>query len=582
MGAFLLCRNNVNTQPAQEVFAKKGVHHPQLYHLNGWDLQIFAKASQDRPQIYEQGESLIAVVGTMMYRAQNAQDSAQSLLRDFIGGSVDRAELYGQYTVIFYHDGKLSLLCDPLFCKHVYFDESCNAFSSSLSALCRLFPEKVSADHDAFLEKLITGVIVAPDTAVKGVRQLCTSQVQRINQMDLNVSILPGHQREKEICFDRCGFEESVKRRNRKLCEYLEKWKPFFRDGKVDLGLSGGFDSTLLFCLLNRVFPGQVHIHSHSTGHVHDHEKACAVKMCNCENIDCNVVQTKELTALGEDLDALMQTNLYYFDGMTSFDIAGFSETYSSAYRLSATQNSRYTMTGVGGELYRNKFAYKRVIHSGVRFLEDRFFRLNADCFAKKEEYRRIVEKHIQKAEDILQCKLHGRISQLCARRYYSEILMSDGQGHVIDAFQTASFCVAPFLEKELIDDGYCGIVYHGTFGEYQSAMIRDLSAAVAACRSSYGFSFDYVPPKERIKIFLRSQVSTKVWNRIGSMGEKSKTALNYQTLYRQNAKLKQAVQAMQKQCENVDWQRAVEDRVVVSNLSYLSYFYQELGLSEQ
>jgi hypothetical protein len=44
------------------------------------------------------------------------------------------------------------------------------------------------------------------------------------------------------------------------------------------------------------------------------------------------------------------------------------------------------------------------------------------------------------------------------AAAVYSEVMMPDGQGHVLDAYNTVSHCVAPFMEPTLLLEAYKGI----------------------------------------------------------------------------------------------------------------------------
>ena len=159
----------------------------------------------------------------------------------------------------------------------------------------------------------------------------------------------------------------------------------------------------------------------------------------------------------------------FFFDGRTSHDIGGFSATYTANYRLNATDRCMTTLTGVGGECLRNHFCVKGKSINADAFFDDVIFNSHFRKTAGEAVYRRIAEKHLSKCEQLLDVKLHGKVNRINLRRYYSEIMMPEGQGHVIDAYNLVSWCVAPFLDWQVLSVAYCGMPYLGYMGEYES-----------------------------------------------------------------------------------------------------------------
>lgn len=575
MGAFLLTRdtNEVNLQKSKTILTRKGFQGPTEYRLGDWKLLLYPKMTHKQPQAFWTGKEGVFVIGTFLYRGMNFEQSRRALFEDASRGNIDTSQMLGHYTVLVYIRGELTLISDPLDTKHIFTSSGYSIFSSSLMATAAVLSERPSINREAFLEKCLTGIILSPDTIFRDVIQLNRAIRDNATAKGVPIHFLQGKVSRETPHYHKYGRKASAEKQAGTLTDYLGKWKNALGEQHVDLGLSAGYDSTLLFAAALPVFGAALHIHTHSTGHVHDHEKAAAIHMCQMENMECHVVPTKRFDEMGGNPLPILFENLYFFDGRTSFDIGGFSPTYCPGYRTQATDGCFLTMTGVGGEIFRNNFSVTRKRVRFESFLRDCVF--NPHYLAAVDSQtvlKQTIDYHLKKAEALLGAKLRGKVDAIWLRRYYGEVMMPEGQGHVIDAYNTVSYCIAPYLEPSILQESYKGLPYLGSFGEYESEIIRALSSDLAHTISSYGYPFDAVPAKIRLKQWIRARIPGHVWMKLAALkgGGIGDTAY-FSRVATHCPELKAAAVQLEKEFPDMDIQEMMKGPSMTANLSYIA-----------
>ena len=575
MGAFILYNNKLDVSKSLKYFNNKKLTSNITYKINNWTLIVYAKVLETYPQVYTVNNNLIVVIGTMCYKTYGIVESRIKLLDDFINNKIDYNSIKGHYNIIFNINNKLYILCDDQNVKHIYCDNECNIFSSSLFAIAMSYLGKLTINKLALIEKLITGIVVPPETIFNEIYQINDYYHDLLKCKNFNIKFISYKQKSKNVTFDNDGIKNSINDKNKYLLDYLHEWNSFVKESNgLDIGLSAGYDSTLLFSLLFKEYYDYIHIHTHSTGHVHDHEKNATICISNLKNKYCNIVETHRLNSTMYDIDKILDDNIYFFDGMTSFDIAGFSETYSCEYLISSSNGSRFSMSGVGGELYRNKFGYSNRNVSLLAFLSNNHFCEGYNRISSSDIVQESINNHVRKSEILLDCKLSGTVSPLTLRRYYSEILMPEGQGHAIDAYNTVYYCLAPFLEKSVIMNGYKSILYNTIYNNYEGKMINALDPEVAECISSYGYKFNTLPMSILFKKFMMThlpkqflKILYKKFHRINC-----DITYNYYCAICDNCpSLKSEVKKLKDFDFSFDINAIIKDRRVISNFSYIA-----------
>ena len=583
MAGFFLCRTSddrINVSGALRSFSEKGLADPVRYILGDYTAYIYPKMTEELPAVAENSGGFCAAVGAYVYKGLGKAESLEKTLADYLADKLSLSDMYGQYTLILYNRQKIRIISDALSSKHFFSDRSFSFFSSSLFAAAAAIGNYTIND-EAVYEKLLTGIIISPDTIIHEIIQMNKQQQEIANESCRGVSFII-HPDIKIQPFHTGGAYRSEKIQSECILDYISQLTPAIREDRADLGLSAGHDSSLLFAALVQKNKEQLHLHTHSTGHVHDREKNAAQRMADVKAVNITVIPTPRLDEEGIDLSGLLNENLLFFDGRTSHDIGGFSATYRAQYRISATDGCRITFSGVGGECYRNHYSERGRKINADKFFMDKIFNRSFIEGASQALMEKTCRDHIRKAEAVLKVSLHGKVDRINLRRYYSEVLMADGQGHVIDAYNQVSSCFAPFLEQRILSEAYRGIKYLGNNGEYESGIISVTDPAVGGCiNSNNGYPFNHIPLKLRVKENLRTRVSRNTWERMNTLfrRESSGNGEKYlKAILSKNKMLLEAYTALQEQYPDIDFDHVIKGYAMDANVAYLALVMRKLN----
>lgn len=242
------------------------------------------------------------------------------------------------------------------------------------------------------------------------------------------------------------------------------------------------------------------------------------------------------------------------------------------------------TLTGVGGELYRNVFCIGRKTIRFDKFLLMKVFNNAFRCALPAEQYQALCDDITIRAAQRLGITTHCRIPKSYAHRYYCEVMMPDGQGNALDAYNQVSYCVAPFLEPNIIRKGYEGIPFHGTGGDFEASVTEVINAGLAALPSIYGYSLSKRPVKYQVKEFIRAFLPGALWEKMSVLlkTSTSKTAHMYQEMIaacEQSNALKEAIADLYAMFPEIDFSKLYQDSDSVKRMMFIAmtiYFTKE------
>lgn len=526
MGAFFICNENTihNPNQALDMFAEMGFASPASVLVGAWRIYAYPKMALSASNIVSDKEYTLVSAGTPVYKGLDYSDSLTSLLQDFRFGSIDMKQLIGQYTLLFCHGGSIDVLCDPLGSKHLFTDLNHNMLSSHMLPVCQCLDGVLHINRKAVYEKFLTGIIMPPNTMFEEIIQIDKQEGERITRESKGIGFV-----------QTAGFhvpESGTKTAGECLADQANTLRMYFEQlnnsGKngIDIGLSGGYDSRLGLACLNKYSKVKIHLHSHSTENVHQKDLNIAKQMADYVGVPCHTVATKKLSHC-ENVDDILRRSVLYFDGRSSFSIGGCGEVYTAQYRKESTERTPFTLTGVGGELYRNVFdiGFRNIRFQ--RFLETRVFSRNFIKALPDQAYREVRDDIIRRSAERLGVDQHRRQSKTVAHRYYCEIMMPDGQGAALDAYNQVSCCVAPFLEPGIIAKGYEAIPFHHSGGEFEGELIDLIDPGLAAIPSSYGYPIGKRPLQAKIKERMRTFISPSAWEKLASKNIRKKADYN-------------------------------------------------------
>ncbi len=516
MGAFFLYKiGTVNPNPALDLFTEMGFSLPRSAQIGGWVVYAYPKIAIPYSNLISDGDCILISTGSPIYKGLNYENSLKELLSDFKNNSVESDNLIGQYTLLFCNNTTIKVLRDPLGCKHLFADKECSIISSHMLPICQCLDEGLHVNRMAFYEKFLTGIIMPPNTLFDEIIQIDKTIADSINKAELGIEFLQpvkeSYSEEKKRHFQQCLVEQADT-----LRDYFGWLNNASKNGG-DIGLSGGYDSRLVLACLNQYTKGKLHLHSHSTENVHKSDLAIANQMADYVGVPCHTVPTKKLKNSNNN-EEIVRKSILYFDGRDSYSIGGCGEVYTASYREESTEKTPLTLTGVGGELYRNVFdmGIKKVRVED--FLKKKVFSSSYNKAVSETLYQNICNDIIARVSARLGIDKKSKQTKEIAHRYYCEVMMPDGQGVAVDAYNQVSCCIAPFLESRIIAKGYEAIPFHGSGGEFEGKLIDYIDAGLASIPSSYGYPIRKRPIKAKIKERLRILISASVWNNLSKL----------------------------------------------------------------
>lgn len=581
MGAFFLYRAGkpCDVSAAEGVFEKKKMGEPLTISVGEWTLLLYKKMQRDTYELYREQDNFLAVIGAAMYKNYPWHEIPKRLYADICEGTFDRGALSGHFNLIYSIGGELHILSDSLQSKHFFCDKDHTFFSSSMLACAAAYPNALHIDRSSVYEKMMLGIIIAPDTPFCEIKSMCRSVKDDFSD-GISIDFIESSlNREVDLAKDRLACAED---QIGTLDAYFEQLKAYADGQTTDTGLSAGYDSRLTMSMLLKHFPGQTHFHTHSTKGVHENEKAISMKLAKTAGVTCNAVPTEDLDKQ-PDLTRLLLDCVYYFDGRSSFVIGGVNPTYTPEYRLLSTGHSAVTLTGVGGEVYRNYYHVHRKKDTLLRYLKNEiippaFYDAVRDKTAVRTTMDRIIgklERHFGQNADRLKGLQYFR-------RYYSELMMADGQGVVLDAYNQVSDCFAPYINAKVLETAYTDTNVIGIDGQLEAAMICSINYPLAKVTSTYRHSFAKIPGSVILKQHIKSRLSSKTWSRFGSLLPRNRVnnRKNFlQETLENNNFFKEAEKYFQSNFSDVDFEKLFSGKYEFKNLSTLMtvlYLFQE------
>ena len=516
MGAIFVYNKVVhNVDPALNLFAEMGFSTPTFFEFGSWGIYTYSKMVDAFPNFVSINDCTLISAGTPVYKGLTYADSHTAILQDLLSDSFDFDQLIGQYTILFCHGDNIEILCDPLGSKHLFTDKAYSMISSHMLPICQCFDGDLHINRKAFYEKFLTGIIMPPNTLFDEIVQIDKKTAEHISQDNAGIRFIRTAGMQQPVSNAK-GFDESIAEQADTLHRYFEQLCNPGKDG-IDIGLSGGYDSRLVLACLHKFHKGKIHLHSHSTENVHQKDLTIAKQMADYIGTPLHTVATKKLKN-SDHIDDVLHRSILYFDGRSSFSIGGCGEVYTASYRKESTEGTQFTLTGVGGELYRNVFdiGYRNIRFD--HFLEKKVFSQSFRKAIPNELYDELKKDIINSVSERLDIDQNNKQSKMVAHRYYCEIMMPDGQGNALDAYNQVSCCIAPFLEPKIISKGYTAIPFHHSGGEYEGQLINHIDSGLSALPSSYGYPIRKRPMKAKIKEGIRTYIPSSIWENLSSI----------------------------------------------------------------
>lgn len=581
MGAFILFdkhhKERLDLSAIQSVFSNKGFTDPYIVTLGESELYLYQKQLVDVKNYYSDGEQSIYAIGTVVYKGLGYHDTLKQLLYDYLTDSIEYDRIIGSYCVIIYANQKIQIINDALNVCELFTDTEGRFITSSFLAAANAVG-KLNIDRNASLEKLLTGYIVGEATLFSEVKRI----IPGIWEAKWNIHrwgpiIVPDADKDRGKC---------LLGRVNKITEYLKDIQKLAEEYKPELGLSGGYDSRLIFAATLKAWPFILDVHTHSTEGVQIHhvEREIVTAIAEKTGAKLRVVPTHNLDYYsGSEIEDILKDGYYYFDGRCAYNMGAFSPTYTRKYKIDTISGHHLTLNGLGGEMYRNYLMNIKPVMSTKQWMKAKVYPDGVDYIINKETFNHIHRYICEKMRKHLAFPWRSFITSFQIRRYYSEMRMPDCDALNCNADNQMDFYLTPFIEKAMVEDAYKARKQIGLSGEFQAEMTKMFSPAVASFNSHYGYSFDKKEPlSHKVYMLVRGLLPDFIWNLrinkiVGKNTDQNGNKLFFERVRDKCKFLSEAAEYTEKLFPEINFRYLRTDYAMMPNSSYISVVFYML-----
>lgn len=450
MGAFLLCHKDVSEECLDislSVFEKKGFKSPSVLSMGSYTLHSYRKQLIPEDNLRENGKYILAAYGTPIYKDKSYKDTLDLILSDFESNTFDVSQMYGSYFLVLF-DGKIiSFVIDDMCQMPVYCTSNGSVISSSFLACAKAYGTGLTINKPACLEKLCTGMLTGYYTYFNEVYRSKFDILPDIKVISTGIKTLSA----KRSCYP---LEEEAKKQINTVSEQLDHIDALVRDFGADMGLSGGYDSRLLYGLLAQKYRDYLSVHTHCTRGAHENEVRIAKQLASLFEKDVNMCPTIPLADMEEsEIEKTLNMNMYLFDGYSDSHYGTFSSTYGREYREKVRQGKGILFTGISGEIYRNYRKISKYVFTNSYFDTYVFYCHFKKAIRNQKLVRELRQYVKNKAFNEMGVELSTIMSPQDVRKYNATVRLPYKASCASAAFNQLSFYDAPFSHQKSVQE---------------------------------------------------------------------------------------------------------------------------------
>jgi len=464
------------------------------------------------------GNNYMYLAGTCFMKGKKYREGLENILKDYVSGSLDTESLAGSYFILFGNEKLTEFYSDPAAIQNIFFHRRSGIISSSFIA-CMLGAYEVSGklkiNKDACTEILTTGTLAGPDTLFCDIERYEPSFHDNLPGIN---RIITGHKIRMRP--QRSTFDSEVNYQVEKLKEFIEGLKPAMDEMGVLTGLTGGFDSRLLFHLL-RLTTQNISVYSTYRKNPTEEYK-CAEKLADFYNFKLVSPGYRLFSEMDRDeFRAMMVDNLLFNDGQVRLFNLWTEEIKSKSYLESLYGNRLIGMSGVGGEQYRNgEYLTRDNYKFSDWFYAEMILKYCKDPFIHKEMRRKFLDFIRNKM--FISLKKEGNseyISRAEIKKYLGTVYNTSCRTLRNNIENQLFFFISPFTDYFISMQALDCLPFLGNHHDFEKTMIQELAPESAFIRLDYGYRIsDNVPVRYRFLPAVKRITGIKNYYRMKSI----------------------------------------------------------------
>jgi len=484
MGAFFLYHKNtkIKEKSVDNLYTNKGFSKPLEIQIGDYYLKLYKKQLIDINNYYKDKENYIFVCGSLFYKGLSYKQSLKVLLEDLIKNNINAKELYGNYAFIFYNDKykKIKFFIDPSFIKNIYFDKTKKIISSDFLAIIESSASIYTLNKNAIIENIISGHLISPDTYSNEIQKLDKVNILLIEDYFKRIKpIVP-----KPVIINNINtFSEAVDHANEQIQNYFRKVSNLANEFGANIGLTGGFDSRLLFMHARKYLKKLI---SNSFWRPNSIEFTNAKALAQTAAID--FISFEKDPFLKPEKSEMLKKNYLFFDGQVRSQNNWDEEFSLPEYSARIAGNHFVGFHGCGGEQYRNSDRLMRKLSLKNFIYYDWMFKQCENPFLDKKLQYEIFKNIKQKILRLVDIP-GNKIGLPELKKIQNEIWNTANRATRVNVLNQQQFYFAPFTEYQLSYSAYNYIPYLGKSFKFQLGMMRNTDPKLSAVKTNYGFN---------------------------------------------------------------------------------------------
>ncbi len=503
-GFYLILKNNssgdklnlIDKQKGLDVFYKKGLKLNKKIISTHFDIFTFYKKYHDTENtFFFDNDDFVVTVGTFFYKKKTGVEGVSEFYNDYKNKREWILNFNGQFGLVIYIDGKLSIMNDHLGLYQIFYNTEQTIFSNSFLSVAKSVRDKDVSIQELY-EYIFTGSTYGNKTIYKNIRILDREEIKEVFPLSTTIpKRLPN--------LDYHGESELnvlVELVTNDLKSYFEMLKNNFGEN-FSAALSGGYDSRLMLALMMNVGVNPL---LYVSGNKTSSDVKIAKLISEKENLLLDVYYNEDIPKLSEDdFIEFMISKFYLNDGLGS---KGLFLTTSNMDLLT-TQKRLLNLNGGGGEIYRDFWKLLNKQYSLLQFVKSKYDIIEMKYCSKqfhKEKYLSTLASKIKTAlkfsEDVVTRQEVDAIYPFFRVRFW--------MSGVNKRLNYLSNAIWPFADWELVEKSKKIPVKYKFFGTFEAELIKYISPQLAKYTSNYGFNFsDPLPNIYKFKTILLNNI---------------------------------------------------------------------------
>jgi len=438
------------------------------------------RGSVDNYIFQPSANELVIAAGTAIYKGKWGREALRALWKDFLKERISLKEIKGDYVLLFWDSRNLTMATSPGNLLPLYYNSSLRCASTSFLALALMMP-LIKIRKGVLLHNILTGCIIGARTYINGLNVVDDLQILCKN------GIIDNYLTFDDNYSSHCVYsslEEAAQAQIDALRCFFNRVTPVLQKKGVWLGLSGGYDSRLLY-ILARETGSRLRVYTHYKPD-NDKEVSIARKIASRGGAELIEVKVRGISQMSrEEICKNLERAFWACDGQVRLNWGWASDYRQKWYRKLVAGGAGVGLDGVGGERYRN-FTYflgKMKGEDWIRLVlinEAGYFSLS------REERAKIAEDLWILVSNEIGWNKSDKVTLEAVHRFYNTIWLRNRAVQRVRLGNEIGMFLLPFADLEVANSSKNIIGFLGVGGGFEGAMIRMLDESLACIPSVY------------------------------------------------------------------------------------------------